>query len=162
MCADVEQPYCGAPRCERWCQQDAHCERAECSGCDSCAGYVERGVATERPAASPFPAPVEGVAAILAHEASPTCDENFLGGLRAELRSLVGAQTARNNEIRAALGLSTVEAAPPGEPRPPPPPPFPSSCAFNLAISSWNSRSIASFGSSLIFGLFLMFFARLA
>ena len=126
MCADVEQPYCGAPRCERWCQQDAHCERAECSGCDSCAGYVERGVATERPAASPFPAPVEGVAAIRAHEASPTCDENFLGGLRAELRSLVGAQTARNNEIRAALGLSTVEAAPPGEPRPPPPPPFPS------------------------------------
>merc|ERR1719163_549998 len=122
MCADVEQPYCGAPRCERWCQQDAHCERAECSGCDSCAGYVERGVATERPAASPFPAPVEGVAAIRAHEASPTCDENFLSGLRAELRSLVGAQTARNNEIRAALGLSTVEAAPPGEPRPPPPP----------------------------------------
>ena len=34
--------------------------------------------------------------------------------------------------------------------------------AFNLMISSWNSRSNASFGSSLIFGLFFMFFARLA
>ena len=33
---------------------------------------------------------------------------------------------------------------------------------FNGTISSWNSRSIASLGSSLIFGLFLMFLARLA
>ena len=31
-----------------------------------------------------------------------------------------------------------------------------------LAISSWNSLSKASFGSSLIFGLFLIFFARFA
>ena len=31
-----------------------------------------------------------------------------------------------------------------------------------LAISSWNSLSKASFGSSLIFGLFLMFFALFA
>ena len=78
------------------------------------------------PPPRPSPRPPRALAAIRAHEASPTCDENFLSGLRAELRSLVGAQTARNNEIRAALGLSTVEAAPPGEPRPPPPPPFPS------------------------------------
>ena len=36
------------------------------------------------------------------------------------------------------------------------------SCALRRWTSSWNSRSIASFGSSLIFGLFLMFFARFA
>ena len=47
--------------------------------------------------------------------------------------------------------------------RPPPtPPPFCSKAAFSRAISSWNSRSSASLGSSLIFGLFFMFFARLA
>ena len=34
--------------------------------------------------------------------------------------------------------------------------------AFSFAISSWNSRSMASFGSSLIFGLFLIDLARLA
>jgi hypothetical protein len=33
---------------------------------------------------------------------------------------------------------------------------------YKSTIYSWNSRSIASFGSSLIFGLFLMFFARFA
>mmetsp|Transcript_21409 Transcript_21409/g.73772 ORF Transcript_21409/g.73772 Transcript_21409/m.73772 type:complete len:204 (-) Transcript_21409:112-723(-) len=38
----------------------------------------------------------------------------------------------------------------------------PVSCALSRAISSVNSRSMASFGSSLIFGLFLMFFARFA
>ena len=37
-----------------------------------------------------------------------------------------------------------------------------SNCAFNFSISFWNSRSKASFGSSLILALFLMFFARLA
>ena len=37
-----------------------------------------------------------------------------------------------------------------------------SSMALSLAISSWNSRSIASLGSSLMRGLFLMFLARLA
>eukprot|EP00955_Chlamydomonas_euryale_P043650 352664-Chlamydomonas_euryale.AAC.7 len=40
--------------------------------------------------------------------------------------------------------------------------PSPSSCALRRAISSWNSRSIASLGSSFTRGLFLMFFARLA
>mmetsp|Transcript_8772 Transcript_8772/g.25040 ORF Transcript_8772/g.25040 Transcript_8772/m.25040 type:complete len:221 (+) Transcript_8772:653-1315(+) len=40
--------------------------------------------------------------------------------------------------------------------------PFPWSCALRRAISSWNSRSMASFGSSLILGLFLMFLALLA
>mmetsp|Transcript_21345 Transcript_21345/g.65132 ORF Transcript_21345/g.65132 Transcript_21345/m.65132 type:complete len:269 (-) Transcript_21345:1134-1940(-) len=38
----------------------------------------------------------------------------------------------------------------------------PASCALRRLISSWNSRSMASFGSSLIFGLFLMFLARFA
>mmetsp|Transcript_3721 Transcript_3721/g.13721 ORF Transcript_3721/g.13721 Transcript_3721/m.13721 type:complete len:275 (-) Transcript_3721:1072-1896(-) len=59
---------------------------------------------------------------------------------------------------------------PPGPPAPPiappaPPPPLPAMsliCRFSRSISSWNSRSIASFGSSLMRGLFLMFFARLA
>ena len=41
-------------------------------------------------------------------------------------------------------------------------PGFPWSAAFSRAISSWNSRSSASLGSSLIFGLFLMFFALFA
>lgn len=36
------------------------------------------------------------------------------------------------------------------------------SIAFSRSISCWYSRSRASFGSSLIFGLFFMFFARLA
>mmetsp|Transcript_116 Transcript_116/g.172 ORF Transcript_116/g.172 Transcript_116/m.172 type:complete len:263 (-) Transcript_116:458-1246(-) len=45
---------------------------------------------------------------------------------------------------------------------PPPAPPAASSCAFSRLISSWNSRSMASLGSSLILGLFLMFFARFA
>ena len=36
------------------------------------------------------------------------------------------------------------------------------SISFSLEISSLYSRSMASFGSSLIFGLFLMFFALLA
>mmetsp|Transcript_5587 Transcript_5587/g.10538 ORF Transcript_5587/g.10538 Transcript_5587/m.10538 type:complete len:227 (+) Transcript_5587:1127-1807(+) len=37
-----------------------------------------------------------------------------------------------------------------------------SMAAFRRAISSWNSRSMASLGSSLILGLFLMFLARFA
>mmetsp|Transcript_20875 Transcript_20875/g.58132 ORF Transcript_20875/g.58132 Transcript_20875/m.58132 type:complete len:285 (+) Transcript_20875:1125-1979(+) len=41
-------------------------------------------------------------------------------------------------------------------------PPSPSSNCFKRLISSWNSRSIASFGSSLMRGLFLIFLARLA
>mmetsp|Transcript_25765 Transcript_25765/g.48490 ORF Transcript_25765/g.48490 Transcript_25765/m.48490 type:complete len:298 (+) Transcript_25765:630-1523(+) len=45
---------------------------------------------------------------------------------------------------------------------PPSPPSMPMSWAFNLEISSWYSLSIASFGSSLILGLFLMFLALLA
>mmetsp|Transcript_53311 Transcript_53311/g.161905 ORF Transcript_53311/g.161905 Transcript_53311/m.161905 type:complete len:279 (-) Transcript_53311:1051-1887(-) len=43
---------------------------------------------------------------------------------------------------------------------PPPPPAFSANFILSRVISSWNSRIIASFGSSLIFGLFLMLFAR--
>mmetsp|Transcript_41033 Transcript_41033/g.97495 ORF Transcript_41033/g.97495 Transcript_41033/m.97495 type:complete len:416 (+) Transcript_41033:320-1567(+) len=44
----------------------------------------------------------------------------------------------------------------------PPSEPACSSSALRRLISSWNSRSMASLGSSLMRGLFLMFFARLA
>ena len=43
-----------------------------------------------------------------------------------------------------------------------PPPLFDWRAFFKRIISSWNSLNSASFGSSLIFGLFLMFFARFA
>ena len=67
------------------------------------------------------------------------------------------------------LAVSPLPSPPsPSSPSQSPPLPLPyrrprtSSMAFSLAISSWNSRSIASLGSSLMRGLFLMFLARLA
>eukprot|EP00982_Pelagococcus_subviridis_P014982 31371-Pelagococcus_subviridis.AAC.1 len=54
---------------------------------------------------------------------------------------------------------SSCAASPRADAPAPAPPP---SCAFRRAISSWNSRNIASFGSSLMRGLFLMFFALFA
>jgi len=123
MCADTAQPYCGAPRCEKWCNQvnDEACGRAECSGCSKCEGHAHsshsshsshgHSSAVERNAhASPFPAP-EVVFGGAVHRqlgerenGEPTCDQAYLTSLRTELRSMIGLQTARNQEIRASLG----------------------------------------------------------
>ncbi len=73
--------------------------------------------------------------------------------------------TSRRSVVTCSITVPSGRYSRPSDPSVAPStssPPAAASSAFSRAISSWNSRSIASFGSSLIFGLFLMFFARLA
>lgn len=100
MCRDEAQPYCGAPRCERWCSQATNvCSRDECKSCPSCDGARPRaGEAVVRPAASPFPAP-ETVKDPNIRVGELTCDEGQLTSLQSELRSMVSAQRSRNSEL---------------------------------------------------------------
>ena len=127
MCSDPAQRYCGAPRCETWCPQEGvECERVECSGCASCSASGEA-----RPAPSPFPAPDEIEASLSIRRAAevPTCDQEYLGSLKTELRSLVDAQRARNHDLRVELGQVT-SSLPPAVPSTPPlPPSLPPSAA---------------------------------
>mmetsp|Transcript_3793 Transcript_3793/g.13306 ORF Transcript_3793/g.13306 Transcript_3793/m.13306 type:complete len:288 (+) Transcript_3793:362-1225(+) len=72
--------------------------------------------------------------------------------------ALIASICMSSGSCSTSTSFSIIFTSPAGTSLPPPS----ASAAFRRAISSWNSRSIASFGSSLIFGLFLMFLARFA
>jgi len=128
MCSDPVQQHCKAPRCEAWCSQDNQCSQSTCSGCSYCDGgkkskggpkNSDRNSNVVELAASPSAVAVETAEERPAPV--PSCEMDYLNGLKTDLQAKVDAQKARNLELQNSLSPSSSQISPsPASSSPPP------------------------------------------
>mmetsp|Transcript_40494 Transcript_40494/g.89987 ORF Transcript_40494/g.89987 Transcript_40494/m.89987 type:complete len:375 (+) Transcript_40494:647-1771(+) len=132
-----------------------------CLRCSLAASSSARRLSSSRRAASCF-ALSSASARSVASCSSVSVPDPTLAAISALSWASISARIFSSIWGSRALGRCTTRSTTPSSPTLSPSPPSASSMALSLAISSWNSRSMASLGSSLIRGLFWMFLARLA